>query len=1156
MPQESNQNQSNSLFISPVKNLRGLKGNLSYNSSSNEVSYTEEMFNDRDLAQRKAEEAAARRYQAAEWLRQMDSGASEVLPKEPSEEEFRCALRNGLILCNVLNKVNPGAVHKVVVNSVVDMSSECAAQSAIQYFENMRNFLVAVGKMQLLTFEASDLEKGGSSNKVVDCILCLKGYYEWKQAGGIGVWKYGGTVRITSCPKGSPSSFGGSDSADESVDDSESSQFDQLLEFLHLSSEVSLEESNAANILTFLFDRFGLGLLQAYLMERNGVEDFPLNSMVIDAVLRKVVKNFSGLLVSQSNQLRLFLKKILADECSPLSRSEVLEAISNYLRHRTSLVSSECICGGKRESSCRNNGFTAANEEIVDVQQKELEELKIFCRETKLDVQKYKSGWEEEFRRLVHHIKGLEMASSSYHKVLEENRLLYNQVQDLKGTIRVYCRVRPFLSGPPDMQSTVDYIGENGDIMIVNPRKQGKDARKIFTFNKVFGTKVTQQQIYVDTQPLVRTVLDGFNVCIFAYGQTGSGKTYTMSGPDLTTEETWGVNYRALRDLFSTTKARHDMIEYEVGVQMIEIYNEQVRDLLVIDGANKRLEIRNNSQLNGLNVPDASLIPVTCTQDVLDLMRIGQKNRAVGATALNERSSRSHSILTVHVRGRELVSGSTLKGCLHLVDLAGSERVDKSEAVGERLKEAQHINRSLSALGDVISALAQKSSHIPYRNSKLTQVLQDSLGGQAKTLMFVHINPEADAFGETVSTLKFAERVASIDLGAARSNKETGEIRDMKDEISNLKQVLEKKEAELELLKSGVNVRGQASPLRTMRHIGNSNLKTEASHRPLDDIREVRSCSSGKQRRSQFPSKFTDKDFIPKMPLLTEEKSAASSMRRSPSPPVRRSISTDRGAHVRSRNKPETFENQPVMKLPFPGSAPVTINKPSTNMPAIVSSDRTRGYQSSREQSRQENISDVLYSLQKMSNRKIPEHDEEQFKQVLNVRQGAIRKSKNENKIKSKHQLSTKIQIKSDVSVTLLSDGCHGGMMDEAQRSDVSESENENGFVGSNISGTIRFGNGHLPRSFSRNSQNVEREISQTVEAFLAGKYEDRPSSGNNILRNAEVNNSFNPEFRKPEDKPSNVNRIARNSKEVSNSLAPELRRSRSTPRGKFMFLP
>lgn len=215
---------------------------------------------------------------------------------------------------------------------------------------------------------------------------------------------------------------------------------------------------------------------------------------------------------------------------------------------------------------------------------------------------------------------------------------------------------------------------------------------------------------------------------------------------------------------------------------------------------------------------------------------------------------------------------------------------------------------------------------------------------------------------------------------------------------------------------------------------------------------------------------------MPKMPLLTEEKSAAaSSMRRSPSPPVRRSMSTDRGAHVRSRNKPETVENQPVMKLPFPARAPVTISKSGTNIPAIVSSDKTRGYQSSREQTRQENISDVLYSLQKMSNRKIPEHDEEQFKQVLNVRQGAIRKSKNENKIKAKQQLSTKIQIKSDVSVTLLSDGCHGGMIDESQKSDISESENENGFIGTNISGMIRFGNGNLPRSFSRNSQNVER---------------------------------------------------------------------------------
>jgi kinesin family protein C2/C3 len=394
---------------------------------------------------------------------------------------------------------------------------------------------------------------------------------------------------------------------------------------------------------------------------------------------------------------------------------------------------------------------------------------------------------------------------NAYHKLLEENRKLYNQVQDLKGSIRVYCRVKPFLKMQTDQRSTVDHIGENGEIMIVNPQKQGKEGRKMFSFNKIFGPNASQSEVFADTQPLIRSVMDGYNVCIFAYGQTGSGKTYTMSGPDITTEETWGVNYRSLNDLFAISQNRADTTTYDVKVQMIEIYNEQVRDLLMVDGANKRLEIRNSSHVNGLNIPDANLVPVKCAQDVLDLMRVGHRNRAVGSTALNERSSRSHSVLTVHVQGKEIASGSTLRGCLHLVDLAGSERVDKSEAAGERLNEAKHINKSLSALGDVIAALAQKSSHVPYRNSKLTQVLQDALGGQAKTLMFVHMNPEADAFGETMSTLKFAERVATVELGAAHANKEVGQVKDLKEEISKLKLALDDKEREASKLRDIAN---------------------------------------------------------------------------------------------------------------------------------------------------------------------------------------------------------------------------------------------------------------------------------------------------------------------------------------------------------------
>ncbi|KAI4306255.1 hypothetical protein L6164_029548 [Bauhinia variegata] len=1136
MPQESIP------FTSPSKSLRGL---------------TEESFNDRELAQRKADEAASRRYQAAEWLRQMDHVASASLPKESSEEEFCHALRNGLILCNVLNKVSPGAVPKVVDNPTLAVQyADGAAQSAIQYFENMRNFLEAVKKMTLLTFEASDIEKGGSSSKVVDCILCLKGYYEWKLSGGVGVWKYGGTVRITSFPKG-PSSIRGSESTDESLDESESSQYEQLLEFLYLSNDISVEETKTANALAFLFDHFGLRLLQVYLKESDGIEDPPLNSMVVDALLSKVVKDFSELLVSQGTELGLFLKKILKDDMGCLSKIEFIEAISVYLNQRSTLASKDfskfCVCGGKRDSIQRNNNYSANHAQIIDSQQKQLEVMKYFCQETKLEVKQIQSEWEQEMSRLEHHVKSLEGASSSFHRVLEENRLLYNLVQDLKGSIRVYCRVRPFLPGQSNGQSTVDYIGENGNIMIVNPLKQGKDARRVFSFNKVFGTNVTQEQIYADTQPLIRSVLDGFNACIFAYGQTGSGKTYTMSGPDLMAEETWGVNYRALRDLFHISRERSELIKYEVGVQMIEIYNEQVRDLLVIDGSNRRypsihtchisvtsrlytLDIRNNSQLNGLNVPDACLFPVNCTQDVLDLMRIGQKNRAVGATALNERSSRSHSVLTVHVRGRELVSNTILKGCLHLVDLAGSERVDKSEAVGERLKEAQHINKSLSALGDVISALAQKSSHIPYRNSKLTQVLQDSLGGHAKTLMFVHINPELNALGETISTLKFAERVASVELGAAQSNKETGEIQELKEEISNLKLALERKETELEQWKSA-NARNTTesqkpravSPFRLPKYGTNASMKPESSQQSIDDrSSEARSCSSGKQR-TRFPSTVIDKDSMPKTPLPAQEKLASSGKGRSPSPPIRRSLSTDRGSVIRSKVKTDAADNQPVIKHLFPARVPE--NKSLAALPIAPSSENnSRAYMNSQDPVKQENISEILVSLQKVNSKKVhQEREEEQFKQALSaVRQGGIRKIKADGKTKAKHhqQMPFRIQ-KSDMIPTLISDMDFSGerILEAPPKSDDSDPENDHGLIELSFHAALNLKK--IGQNFARNSQNLEpRGTVQAGEPLLACKVENKLLNGS-----------------------------GRNLKEGSSSSMPEFKRSRSTPRGKFFAL-
>ncbi|KAE9467108.1 hypothetical protein C3L33_00982, partial [Rhododendron williamsianum] len=413
---------------------------------------------------------------------------------------------------------------------------------------------------------------------------------------------------------------------------------------------------------------------------------------------------------------------------------------------------------------------------FTDFQLGALRELKIASQTIKQDTLKIQKSYSDEFLHLGTKLKALADASQNYYAILAENRKLHNEVQELKGQ--------------KEKQSIIDSLNEYGDLTIANPSKQGKDGQRSFKFNKVYGPeaaqatatlwnmawlnihiKCTTAEVYSDIQPLIRSVLDGYNACIFAYGQTGSGKTYTMTGPDGASKEEWGVNYRALDDLFNISQTRSRIFTYELGVQMVEIYNEQVP------------------------VPDACMHPVNSTVDVVELMEMGLKNRAKGATALNERSSRSHSVLTIHVRGTDAKNGTSLRGSLHLVDLAGSERVDRSEVTGDRLKEAQHINKSLSALGDVIFALAQKSTHIPYRNSKLTQVLQtalggkpknnerssrfEGLGGHAKTLMFVQLNPELSSYSETLSTLKFAERVSGVELGAARTNKEGRDVRDL-----------------------------------------------------------------------------------------------------------------------------------------------------------------------------------------------------------------------------------------------------------------------------------------------------------------------------------------------------------------------------------------
>ncbi|XP_018594471.1 kinesin-like protein KIFC3 isoform X2 [Scleropages formosus] len=351
-----------------------------------------------------------------------------------------------------------------------------------------------------------------------------------------------------------------------------------------------------------------------------------------------------------------------------------------------------------------------------------------------------------------------------YKREMNLRKKCHNELVRLKGNIRVFCRVRPIGLGELDEAKSMVTFDPDDDAVLT---LSNKGKAMTFELDKVFPPEATQEEVFQEVQSLITSCIDGYNVCIFAYGQTGSGKTYTMEG----IEDNPGINQRALRLLFSEVSEKAPDWDFNITVSMVEIYNETLRNLLG-DNPHEKLDIKMCPDGSGqLYVPGLTEVTVQSVEDINKVFDLGHMNRATACTNLNEHSSRSHALLIITVAGFNASTGHRTIGKLNLVDLAGSERIGKSGAEGSRLREAQCINKSLSALGDVIHALRSKQGHIPFRNSRLTYLLQDSLSGDSKTLMMVQISPLESNVSESVCSLKFAQRVRTVELGGPTGRK-------------------------------------------------------------------------------------------------------------------------------------------------------------------------------------------------------------------------------------------------------------------------------------------------------------------------------------------------------------------------------------------------
>ena len=339
------------------------------------------------------------------------------------------------------------------------------------------------------------------------------------------------------------------------------------------------------------------------------------------------------------------------------------------------------------------------------------------------------------------------------------------------ANVKVYCRIRPENEKEKQsgMKTCITPTSENSVKIITEAVgvDTGKDSSKnksenfqTFTYDSVFPPETEQEKIFnIVAKPLINSALEGINGTLFCYGQTASGKTYTMEGIH-NDPKIMGVIPRMMQYIFILIEKANSEIEYSVKCQYYQIYNEKIQDLL--DIRKKDLSIREDKN-KGIWVEDCTEIYVSSQEEMYAVFKEGSNNRTVSATNMNKGSSRSHSLFVVTIFQRNTITGSSKTGRIYFVDLAGSEKMSKTGIEsGKGLKEAQNINKSLMTLGMVINSLTEGAKHIPYRDSKLTRVLQESLGGNSMTNLVITVSPNFLNQSETLSTLRFGQRAKLI----------------------------------------------------------------------------------------------------------------------------------------------------------------------------------------------------------------------------------------------------------------------------------------------------------------------------------------------------------------------------------------------------------